>query len=304
MVGIEARSRLTPAETEAVLELVSHVTAVDGLAPLSEHVMLHLRHGGDRADQHFLALDDGVIVGYAHLDTTDAVNGPSAELAVEPARRKHGIGHAIVESLLMASPDGRLRLWAHGEQAAARSLAESLGFRSARVLWQMRRSLRLPLPAVEPPAGVRIRSFRPGQDEPGWLALNARAFADHPEQGAWSAVDLERRMAEPWFSADGFLVAEADGVMAGFHWTKVHGGEDAHHAHEAIGEVYVVGVDPAWHGRGLGHALTVAGLAHLRDRGLDQAMLYVDAGNAPAIRLYQSLGFTRWDTDIEFHRTP
>jgi mycothiol synthase len=139
--------------------------------------------------------------------------------------------------------------------------------------------------------------------------LNARAFVRLPDQGGWTERDLRARMAEPWFEPAGFLVAErvSDVAMLGFHWTKVHGGHshggtDAHH-HDAIGEVYVLGVDPAAHGLGLGVALTLAGLRHLRARGLDQVMLYVDQTNEAAIRLYERLGFARWSTDACFRRS-
>jgi len=66
--------------------------------------------------------------------------------------------------------------------------------------------------------------------------------------------------------------------------------------------VYVVGVDPAERGTGLGRALTLIGLRYLRHRGLPDAMLYVDADNAPAIALYRRLDFTRWETDVMFSR--
>lgn len=304
MFEVVARDRLSDSEVRDVLAMVSRVTQWDGLAPLSEHVLLHLRHGGDEHDVHLLALDAvGGIVGYGHLDGTDLVNGPSAELAVDPPHRKQGIAAALVTSMLDRSADGRLRLWAHGEQAPARALAASLGFHHARTLLQMRRSLRLPLPEAPLPEGVHLRTFRPGIDDAEWLRVNARCFAGHPEQGHWTERDLAQRMSEPWFDPAGFLIAEKHGRMVGFHWTKVHGRSGHLHGHEEIGEVYVICVDPSLQGHGLGRALTVAGLRHLRDKGLSVAMLYVDAGSPAPIALYSGLGFTEWDTDVEFHRT-
>ena len=176
-------------------------------------------------------------------------------------------------------------------------LARAAGVERFRALWQMRRPLGDPLDQPVFPAGTTLRTFRPGLDEDEWLGLNTRAFAKHPEQGAWTRHDLELREREPWFDPAGFLIADRHGAMAGFHWTKVHGPADAP---GSIGEVYVVGVDPGEQGTGLGRALTLAGLRYLRDRGLAEVMLYVDEDNAPAIRLYEGLGFTRSATDAMY----
>lgn len=306
---IRSVPHLGEVEAGAVLGLVRAVTSADRMSPLSEHVLLHLRQGGDAADVHYIADMQGALAGYAHLDATDVVAGPIVELAVHPMFRRMGVGRALVRRVLEEHP-GRMRLWAHGENAAANELARSLGFHRARTLWQMRRSLLAPLDDVVLPAGVNLRSFLPGLDDEAWVSLNSRAFAALPDQGSWTQADLQVRMAEPWFDASGFLVAEdaGTGEMIGFHWTKVHGGdhdeghEDHAHAHDhshtAIGEVYVIGVDPNWNGRGLGRALTLAGLHHLRSLGLDSVMLYVDSSNTSAIGLYESLGFARWDTDV------
>lgn len=290
-----------------VTALVEAATDADGVRPLSEHVMLHLRYGGERPVRHVLAYLGGELAGYAHLDTTDLVEGASAEVVVHPAHRKQGVARQVVEVLLRETPDGRLRLWAHGEHPGSAALARALGFRRSRVLEQWRRSLYAALPAPQWPEGVVVRTFRPGEDDHAWVALNRTAFADHPEQGRWTVHDLHIRMREPWFDPAGFFVAEAGGRMAGFHWTKVHGGTDdggpGHqhgHGHDPVGEVYVVGVDRAFRGSGLGTALTLAGLRHLRSRGLAAVMLYVDADNAAALRLYRALGFTHWETDAMF----
>jgi len=298
-------ARLTNDEAAEVLTLVDTAARHDGVMPLSEHVLLHLRHGGDEHDLHLRSMNGDQLIGYAHLDTTDSVEGSSAELVVDPDHRRHGIGQQLVYRLIELSPDGRLRLWAHGGRADAGHLAHSLGFTQARVLWQMRRSLLATLPAPHWPEGIAVRSFRPGVDDEAWTDVNAAAFADLPDQGGWTLDDLRQRMAEDWFDADGFLIAASTtgpttGEIAGFHWTKVHGRDS--HGHEPIGEVYVVGVAPAWRGTGLGRALVLAGLAHLRQAGLAQAMLFVDEANTAAIGLYESLGFTRWDADTLYRR--
>lgn len=303
-VQVEVVGRLDPDEVHAVSLLVEAATEADGVRPLSEHVMLHLRYGGDRPVRNVLIYVGRELAAYGHLDITDEVAGASAEVVVHPAFRRRGLGRLLARTTLAHSPDGRLRLWAHGEHPAAYALAHAMGFRRSRALWQMRRSLNAALPAPTWPDGVVVRTFRPGQDDEEWLRLNAAAFADHPEQGRWTIEDLRRRMREPWFDPEGFFLAERAGRLVGFHWTKVHGGngDDSHHGHDPIGEVYVVGVDPGEQGTGLGRALTLAGLQHLRHRGLPAVMLYVDADNEPAIRLYTRLGFIRWETDVMFSR--
>ncbi len=268
--------------------------------------MLHLPRGGDEGVRNLLVVDGGELLGYAHLDVTDEVAGSSAELAVDPDARGRGVARALVAAMLQESPDGRLRLWAHGEQPAAAALARTMGFTRTRVLWQMRRDLSAAAPALAEPSlpdGVSMRTFQVGADEQRWTELNSLAFANHPDQGRWGVEEVMLREQEPWFDPAGFFLAERDDRLVGFHWTKVHGGT-AHegHDHEPIGEVYIVGVDPAEQGRGLGPALTLIGLRSLRDRGLSSVMLYVDEDNSNAIRVYERLGFERFATDVCFSR--
>ena len=292
---------------EQVLALVAAASDLDGVPPLAEHVLLHLRHGGDIADSHFIATRDGNLVGYAHLDLTDEVEGPSAEIVVAPNARNQGIGSELVSAIIEAS-GSRLRLWSHGDLPSAQSIAQRHGFQRVRTVVQMRRSLGDPIPDLD--NSIPIRSFLVGLDEKAWLELNNAAFAGHPEQSDWSERDLAIRISESWFDASGFLVAEIDRQMAGFCWTKVHGGhthqhspDDPIHDHDPIGEIYIMGVSPNHRGRGVGRALTIAGLRYLRYQGIFSAMLYVDSSNESALKLYPSLGFTEWGRDVLYRYT-
>ncbi|MYW06441.1 mycothiol synthase [Streptomyces sp. SID3343] len=307
-VSIETVNRARASDVEAVLSLAEATTGTDGASPLSEQSRLELRHGAPAARELFARVGDRV-VGFAHLDASDPVDGPSAELFVGPSARGAGIGRTLLEALVAeaagADEQGRLRVWAHGKLPAAERLAAALDFTAFRELWQMRRSAAA-VPDIATPADVRLRAFRPGEDDRAWLALNAKAFAHHPEQGGWTLDDLRRRFDEPWFDPAGFFLAEdaATGELLGFHWTKTH---PATGDTGPLGEVYVVGVDPAAQGRGLGALLTAVGLRHLAERSLDgrplgEVLLYVDADNEAAVKVYTRLGFRVHTVDVMYRR--
>jgi mycothiol synthase len=300
-----AEGALAPGRVAQVLALAADAAAADGVAPLSEDVLLQVRHGsGPLARDVVLTAGGDDLLGYAHLDEPDdeAQGGDvSGELVVHPAHRRQGNGATLLAGLLAGAAGHGVRLWAHGDLPGAEALAGKTGFTRIRALLQLRMPLAA-VPAAEPvfPAGVTVRPFAPGADEAAWLAVNHRAFAHHPEQGSWTMDDLRLREEEPWFDPDGFFLAERDGRLAGFHWTKVHQPEGG--AGEPIGEVYVVGVDPGQQGGGLGKALTQTGLAHLRRLGLAEVMLYVDEDNTAAVKMYTALGFELWSTDVMYRR--
>lgn len=299
---IQTLDALTSEQAAAVAGLLAEAAASDGVQAVSEQGRLQLRGGHREGVRHFLLTVGDELVGYAQLEDTDPVEAPAAELVVHPGRRGRGHGRALGNALMAASGK-RMRVWAHGGKSAARHLAQVLGLTMFRELRQLRRPLS-PLEIAEPvwPAGVTVRTFVPGQDDAAWLAVNAAAFAHHPEQGGMTQRDLDDRKAEPWFDPKGFFLAERAGSdsgtdgpaeLLGFHWTKVH-------AEEQLGEVYVVGIRPDAQGGGLGKALTAIGLRHLAAEGLPTAMLYVDADNIAALTVYERLGFSTYEVDLMY----
>ena len=193
---------------------------------------------------------------------------------------------AAAVATVRAGGGGECRLWIGHVDPSDDAVAARFGFAPYRDLWQLRR----PLPA--PASDLTVRPFEPA-DAPAVLAVNRRAFAWHPEQGGMTAEDLRARQAEPWYDPAGFLLHESEGRLAGFCWTKVHHGGGRPPEDIAMGEIYVIAVDPDFQGRGVGAPLTLAGLAHLHSRGPATAMLYVESDNGAANAVYRRLGFRR-----------
>ena len=199
---------------------------------------------------------------------------------------------------------GRARVSGRTETSTpAVEFAKSLDLVSVRELLQLRRPLDAPqLPEIVVPEGVTIRTYRGPEDDSEILRVNNAAFSWHPEQGGWTQAEVDERTAEGWFDPAGLFMAFADtdpDTLLGFHWTKVHApeGDDPE-----LGEVYVVGIDPAAQGRGLGRVLTLAGMHYLRDRGLGTVLLYVEGDNTAALHTYERLGFDRFHVDMAYAR--
>jgi mycothiol synthase len=247
-----------------------------------------------RGGRHLLATDGDILVGYAHVDPAgDAFGNQIVELIVHPDHRRAGVGTALVDEVLAI--DGPLRLWSHRDHPGAARIAERRNLERVRELLQMRLDNDVELPEPQWRDGVGVRTFVPGQDEAAMVAVNKRAFDWHPEQGLLTEADVEATEKESWFDPAGFFLAvDESKKVIGFHWTKVHG--------DNTGEVYVVGVDPDAQGGGLGRALTLAGLHHLRERGVRETILYVESDNQPAVAVYTRLGFTLAWTNVAYQR--
>ena len=280
--------RASGADLRAARALVERRESDTGERPLNDQQWLDLEH----ADPGLIAavLPDGErIVAYAQASR--AGTGWSIALVEASASLDDDARAALLGALLdgiAASGGGEVTWWSTDPSSGIEALADAVGLTDRRRLLQLRRPL---------PTGMAVhiptRPFVVGVDELAWLSVNGRAFASHPEQGAWDIEALRLREAEGWFDPQGFLLHERDGRLAGFCWTKVHAT-----AHPPLGEIYVIAVDPDFGRQGLGRELTLAGLEHLAAAGLRWGMLYVDATNAGAVAMYEQLGFHLHRSDV------
>ena len=283
---VEVIRRPDADEIATTTAFVERVATELGMRPLSDHLWLDLRAGGSEGFVLIRVHDESGPLAIAQISAAN--DGSALEIVVDPAiapdrrRRVHDDAATTAIDAFRRGGGGRLTWWLDDPDAELLGLAAGAGLMPVRALHEMRR----PLPH-ERRAGVATRSFRPGIDDEQWVRVNNRAFAGHGEQGGWTVETLALRRAEPWFDPDGFRIHERDGRIAAFCWTKLH-----HELDPVVGEIYVIAVDPDFHGTGLGTELTLAGLDSIGDRGITVANLYVDADNTAAVALYDRLGFT------------
>lgn len=299
MVRIQVSATLDEPVLDQVRELLDDVTVLEGHRPVGEHKYAHLAAGADDWTGA-LAFDGDALVGYAHIRWNEPGARPraAAEVVVRPDREDcEQLALRLLDttrSLVARTGGGLLYLWVRRVTDARTTLAARAGFAVQRELLLMTRPLPDRPEVPPPPEGVVLRAYQPGQDDDELLRVNNAAFAGHPEQGGWDHAALRERRALDWFSAEGLIMAWRADRLLGFHWTKWHGhdADEVPGAHEPVGEVYVLAVDPRAQGLGLGRTLLAAGLAHLHDRGCRQAILYVDAAEDGPVALYRSAGFT------------
>jgi mycothiol synthase len=313
VLHLETTTHLSADDAAAVRALGAAAHEHDGIEALGEQTLLRLREEGAdvvhvvaRAGAAVAGTDDATtgtaddLVGYAQVDLGGPTTAPaSTELVVAPGHRRRGAGRALLAAADEAARrTGRpgIVVWAHGDLPGAQALGAAAGLRVTRELWQMARPLSAADAAEQDggaPEGVVVRPFVVGHDEDAWVALNARAFASHPEQGRLTRADVQAREREPWFDPADLVLAERGGRLVASVWMKVEPGSTA-------GELYALGVDPDEQGSGLGRFLTNVVVRHLAERGLERVELYVEGDNEPAIRTYTRAGFERSRLDVQY----
>lgn len=277
---MEAGLAKLPEHRQAIDELIEAIGFAERHPAIGEHKYLAL-HRPRSGVAGVAVWDDDQLVGFAPV-ARDGAGRHVTELVVLPNHRRPPVYHLLLERATELARSERgfaLRVWVFHPGVVPSAI--KLGFAEERQL--LRLTLDLPIAeAPDYPEEIRVAPFRPGVDEGEWIRLNQLAFARHPENGTWGKAELAERMEQDWFAPERLIMAWRRERLVGFNWLKTFEGQ---------GEIYVIAVDPALQGGGLGRALILDGIQRLTAQGCAQACLYVDADNQRALRLYRSLGF-------------
>jgi len=284
---VDVHQALTPQLLDAVEDFLRDCEAQSGYRSFGDAEWRAQQLGNDSQSFIVIAQDDAndTILGYTWVEVEAAsanarvvcgTSSPYVQDEIEQALRQRTQRNAKTIGC------NRLEWWTTQPDDCSSPLPQTLGLRT---MFQLHCGLPLDATMRRLDDNLVMRSFVIGRDEDAWLDINRRAFADHPSQGTWSRPHFDAKLAEQWVDVDGIRIAESDGQITGFCWTKMHA-----LAKVATGEIFVIAVDPNEAGRGLGRQLFLDGAEYLSQQGAQRLILFVESNNAQALALYRSLG--------------
>lgn len=293
MLAFDVKRTMNQHDIDEVTALLKVIEQAEGRKPLNDHLWIDLRQGGRPGFAGLTARDSNTNLPIAYCQISRSNDSWALDFVISPQFRAQTleVGSSLLgqaAQLISAEGGGHIHWWVSEPHTEHKVLAEKLGLNNGRRLLQMKVQLPLADSVIAKTKTVATRGFIIGKDEDQWVNVNNRAFGNHPDQGGWTREILTSRQTEKWFNPNDLLLHFTDGTenLSAFCWTKID-----RETNQQVGEIYVIAVDPQHHGKGLGRALSVAGLQHMTSQGATTGVLFVDQDNQPAVATYQKLGF-------------
>ena len=282
------------AETASIRTYDDHaLQLIAGAALKAGELTGTTRHDIERWQARLPADPTGTLVALAGDEVAGFFSSANSLVVVAPGQRRRGHGRRLVEAALAEARmrgEARLYLAPPRGSAIAAAFATRLGFRYHSSLWQLRLLAEIPTPPAGFPPDIAVRPVR-ADEVPAYVALINAAFADHPSPIRVSERVVRHVHGLPGFDPTDILVVaprDRPGHLIAFCRMEL-----VREAGACSGDVALIGVLPAWRGRGLGRALLAWGIGRLRDAGAADVTLSVEASNERALRLYERTGFER-----------
>ena len=309
--------------SEDLVALVALINGSDAIDRLERATTLaEMEHEMSRPTEHpetdcFLAWDGDRLAGWTNLYVRPGDGAANSTIhcwgVVHPRWRRLGLGRRLLERAYQRATgylpelgEGAVNFQCNTRDVEQdrRALYEGFGLAPVRYWVNLVRPLNGGLPAVELPAGIRLRTFDPERDiEAVWRADNA-AFRDHWDHADSKLEEFQHWISNPHFRPELWLLAESEesGEVVGLGLSEINPDRIAQTGRRA-GYIDTLAVLRRFRRRGLGEALLVLSLQALEQAGMEMADLDADTENLTgAMRLYERVGFSVRKSGISFRK--
>lgn len=189
----------------------------------------------------------------------------------------------------------------HADNFERINLLESSGFEIERYFLTMERSLIEPISEANFPECFTLKNMENEADAVAWTEMFNQTFIDHWNHQDITVESVINKLKNHKYQPELSLVSVApDGTFAAFCDCQIHPENNQLNGRKD-GLINLLGTRRGFRNMGLGRGILLSALKLLKAKGMETAMLYVDADNlSGATRLYESVGFQRVNTQIAY----
>ena len=246
----------------------------------------------DPENDLFIAECGDSIIGYAAVFLEPAIQRALLDGMIHPLHRKKGVATELAQCAIRHAKEADtkvVQVYIPEINLPARNLALCLNFKYIRHFHELKLDIKkIRLPEVEP-SGYTIRALEHHQADK-LTHIQNRAFSDAWGFNPNTPDEIAYRINLSSCSPENIIMACLNNHPIGYCWTRILIDENSK-AGGVKGEIHMLGVDPDFRKRGIGRNVLLAGLSHLKSKGVAIVELTADGEEPVALGLYESVGF-------------